>query len=176
MEGPDLHANYRPSVLEGDADQDVAVSVSFSNPGPTAEAVQKPKLQDYVSEDYAVPGIGAQSYGVSSSDAAFGAQGFAAQSYPDQNFADQTYADQEYEAANDAYQNTAATASQGLAYGAAQQHSYGYEAEPTEDYGYDDTSYPAPLARSGVARAASLLGAVASLAIVVGIGAGDIVW
>jgi SPOR domain len=177
VEGPDLHANYRPSVLEGDMDQDVAVSVSFSNPPPAAEPVQKPKLQDYVSEDYAVPGIGAQSFAVSPGEAAFGAQSYGAQSYPDQNFAgqnfaDQSYPDQEHEATNSAYQNAAGTASQGLAYGAAQQHSYGYEAEaePTEDFGYDATGYPASLARSGVARAASLLGAVASLAIVVGIG------
>lgn len=167
VEGPDLHANYRPSTLEGEGDQEIAVSVNFSDPASRVETVQKPKLQDYVSEDYAVPGIGAQSFGLPQNDGAFGAQGYGTQSDPDQNFSEQNYSDQQY----DADQTAERAGSLGLAYGAAHQHGYGYETEADEDYAYDENSYADPLARSGLARAASLMGAVASLALVVGIGA-----
>lgn len=163
-EGPDLHAKYQPQYL-GDviapdgqsqsAPEPVSVTPTFmaAESGFEQVKVGKPqteqalheagqsRLQDFVSQDYAVPGLGAQTY--ASQEASRGDIGASHQS-------DQTYPEQSY--------------------GGAAQQSYGYEAAEQEDYGYDDTSFQAPVGRAGMAKMASLLGAAASLALVIGIG------
>ncbi|MEP1328764.1 SPOR domain-containing protein [Pseudophaeobacter sp.] len=177
-EGPDLHANYQ-SDYSGAAARQEATTVSptafsyaatppstfgapgaaapaMSNPEATAPAapfepaaVTAPQLQDYVSTDYAVPGLGAQSYGQRSlSDG-------ASEQSVEQGY-DQSYGAAAYAAPT---------------YGGESPQGYSYDETPQDDYGYDDSGYQEPVARAGLARAASLLGAAASLALVIGIGA-----
>lgn len=168
-EGPDLHANYQPQYL-GDVSAHEApaapaptpvqptsatqaAGATFAGSTPRVDrlgtaSVQQPvsdhggaptsdpgqvRLQDYVSQDYAVPGLGAQNYAAQPTD--FGA----------------------------------AQAGDAGGYGAAAQQNYGYETAEQEDYGYDDAGYRPPADRAGLAKIASLLGAAASLALVIGI-------
>ena len=153
-EGPDLYTNYQPPASEPEVEPQ---PVSFAAAAP----VQQPKLQDYVSEDYAVPGIGSQTY------AAPGAVSTGATvSHPE---ATSSYAEPDYLAQGSSSESGA----YGAAYGAAAAQSYGYESQEdaAEDYGYDDgNSFATPIAASGLARITGLVGAAASLALVVGLG------
>ncbi|MEP2716686.1 SPOR domain-containing protein [Pseudophaeobacter sp.] len=151
VEGPDLHANYQPSAYEAAVPTTIAAPVAVPAEARSPQAqihtqpqIQvQPRLQDYVSADYAVPGIGAQSYS-------------------EQSFDEQSYNAQE-EAAQPSFAG---------AYGGAAEQSYGYAEEEAEDYGYDDSAaFATAPTRGGFARAASLFGAAASLALVVGLGA-----
>ncbi|MGR3623628.1 SPOR domain-containing protein [Pseudophaeobacter sp.] len=148
-EGPDLYTNYQP---RSDDESSGAAAASFGYAAAPSSAIplpeaQQPALQDYVSQDYAVPGIGTHSYAAQMDHGQdYASQSFAAHSAPEQD-------------------------SESLAYGGAAPQSYGYAADESEDYGYDDHSYATAAApRGGVARVASLLGAAASLALVIGIG------
>lgn len=158
VEGPDLYANYQPRSEEPHVAANAAAPLG-GTPEPAAQPeLQQRPLQDYVSDDYGVPGIGTQSFAPAEPAAA----GYAAQSFQDSYYGGQETAGQE-------------NADQGYGvdygYGAAAQPNYGYDQEQVEDYGYDDQSYAvAAEGRGGLARVASLLGAAASLALVIGIG------
>lgn len=158
-EGPDLYANYHSQAEATPAPVDEHGFGTAPTPQLASAPAQtpQPSLQDYVSQDYAVPGIGSQSYDTQSyGTQSHDAQGAAWQGYGDQAYSDPQMVDQSYEE---------------HAYGAAAQQSYGYAEEPAEDYGYDDQGYAvAPEGRPGLARVASLLGAAASLALVIGLG------
>lgn len=165
-EGPDLHANYHPQYLGdvGTDDETVAPAYSAAAPVFAKRAVPAAEVrpadapggfQDIVSQDYAVPGLGAQSFSEQSPfDPTGSEQVYAQQTYAEQ-FGDQTASD---------------SSAVETGYGGAAQQTYGYEASDPDDYGYDDTAHHSPVAGVGLARMASLLGAAASLALVIGIG------
>ena len=162
-EGPDLYANYQPRASE---DETAAAPIAFAAPAATAP-LQQAKLQDYVSEDYGVPGIGTQDYTAQT----FGGDTYANDPQPVQSSGATVYGGQENIAQDHAPEGT-----YGAAYGGAAAQSYGYEPqEGAADYRYDDDSSYAtpgtsPSASTGLARVTGLVGAAASLALVVGLG------
>ncbi|WP_417714260.1 SPOR domain-containing protein [Pseudophaeobacter arcticus] len=155
-EGPDLYANYQPRPSETEA---AAAPIAFAVAPPAAAPLQQPKLQDYVSEDYSVPGIGAQDYSTQS----FRTQSYAAAPEVTEVPAGAGHVGQDFAALQGTADST---------YGGAAAQSYGYETQDEDtDYGYDDdSSYVTPGMASGLARATGLLGATASLALVIGLG------
>ncbi len=177
-EGPDLYSNYAASEAGHDLGRGRASvdPVAFS-----AGQQAQPRLQDYVSDDYSVPGIGAQSYGGQHAiDQAFPGEGYASQTFPNQNHPLQyspavnaqplnTTRDQGYH--DLAYSGPGSDDHD--AYGGAAAQSYGYDyAQETAQDGYGDADYVTSPANPGTSmgRTASLLGAAASLALVIGIG------
>jgi hypothetical protein len=162
-EGPDLYANYQPRASE---DETAAAPIAFAAPAATAP-LQQAKLQDYVSEDYGVPGIGTQDYTAQT----FGGDTYANDPQPMQSSGATVYGGQENNAQDHVPEGT-----YGAAYGGAAAQSYGYEPqEGAADYRYDDDSSYAtpgtsPSASTGLARVTGLVGAAASLALVVGLG------
>jgi hypothetical protein len=158
VEGPDLYANYQPRAADPEA---TANPISFASP---ETAQPQPTLRDYVSEDYAVPGIGAQVYAAQEFNAGGSSTGPAVTRVePSISSGDQI----------DAAQAGANENSYGAAYGASAAQTYGdqQQEDVSEDYGYDDaSSFVTPVEASGLARVTGLLGAAASLALVVGLG------
>ncbi len=155
-EGPDLYANYQPRQSESGA---VAAPIAYAATPAATAPLHQSQLQDYVSEDYGVPGIGAQDYARQE----FHSDTYAVEPAAPYAGAAETNLPPEDGASDGAY---------GAVYGAAAAQSYGYEPqEEVADYGYDDdSSYATPIAATGFARAAGLAGAAASLALVIGLG------
>lgn len=162
VEGPDLYANYQPRSSEPETE---AAPITFAAAAPMAP---QSSLKDYVSEDYGVPGIGAQAYAAPS----FAVDDHAAESAPEQVCAASEWGAQPDGQDLNGAQHSASDDAYGTVYGGTATQSYGYESqEQAPDYGYDDGSaYATPVAASGFARATGLVGAAASLALVVGLG------